>query len=284
MPNPRLLHGVLTTCALLASTSVYAEDQEPTLTPSPEENQECPSPDATCPSPDQDQNQNQGETMTPEATPEPQPATPPPQTTYVEPAPMAEPTSTTMVGQESYTPWYDRYGIGLSVGGGVDDFVSDSFRNTTSTGGSWNVRATFGTRSYIAGEASYIGSAQSIDALGLDSDAVLVGNGLQGAVRINVLPNFAVQPFLYGGAAWRHYELSDTNFNTSDVQDSDDVFEVPVGVGVAGYIAGFMADVRAEYRGAWDSDLIPRLQGDDDNAIVGEADRWGVSGSIGMSF
>jgi hypothetical protein len=68
------------------------------------------------------------------------------------------------------------------------------------------------------------------------------------------------------------------------VRDSDDVFELPVGVGIAGYIQGFMADVRAEYRAAWGNDLIPAFSGDDSGSIVGSMDRWNVSGSIGMEF
>jgi len=184
--------------------------------------------------------------------------------------------------QQEPEMWYDRLGFGLALGGGVDDFVSDDYRSATNIGGGWNLRATVGTRFPVAFEGSYFGSAQSINALGLDDDAVLVGNGLEGAARINVLSGYEIQPFVYGGAAWRHYDLTNEGINTSDIQDSDDVFEVPVGVGVAGYIAGFMADVRAEYRGVWDADLIPFAN--DNGAVIGEADRWSVAGTLGMSF
>jgi hypothetical protein len=283
MQNLRRLNRVLTACVLVISAHAYGDDQEPTLTP---DQQECPpsADQTTCPPPAQDQTmapEQEQQTMAPDQT---APQTTTTTTTTGYPPPVVQPGSTAM-GEEQYErPWYETMGIGLSVGGGVDDFVGDAMRDTTSIGGSWNVRMTFGTHLPLAAEASYIGSAQSINALGLDDDAVLVGNGLQGALRLNVLPKFAVQPFLYGGAAWRHYDLTNTNFNTSDVRDSDDVFEVPVGVGIAGYIMGFMADVRAEYRGAWGSDLIPNLRGGDDNTIIGEADRWGVNASIGASF
>ena len=186
--------------------------------------------------------------------------------------------------EEPHALWYERLGVGLSIGGGVDGFVGDTLTDATSTGGSWNVRATFGTRQYIAGEISYIGSAQSIDAIGLDTDSTLIGNGLQGALRINVLKSYYVQPFLYGGAAWRHYDLSNDTFNTSDVADSSDVFELPVGVGIAGYIGGFMADLRGEYRGAWGDDLVPEFDDNSDDTIFGEMDRWGVTASLGMEF
>ena len=125
---------------------------------------------------------------------------------------MAEPTAE--------RPWYDRIGYGLSLGGGVYGFVGDDFRDLTNVGGSWDVRLLRARGQYLALEASYIGSAQSINALGLDNDAVLVGNGLQAALRVNFLRNYYVQPFIFGGAAWRNYSLSDTNINVSDVTDT----------------------------------------------------------------
>ena len=264
------MHGAIA-FVLLTVSSAYAQQQpaqEPTLTDPPKETEACDNPDINCPPQAQQQPTTTTTTTTTGTTEPPMYQPPPPQESY-----------TTVE-----TPWYDMVGFGLSVGGGVDDFVGDAFRSTTSIGGGWNVRATMGTRQYIAGEVSYIGSAQSIDALGLDNDATLVGNGVQGALRINVLKGLPVQPFVYGGAAWRHYDLTDVTINTSDVRDSDDVFEVPVGVGLSGYFYGFMADVRGEYRGSWDNDLIPTLDNDDDGTIINAMDRWSVSGSLGVEF
>ena len=86
---------------------------------------------------------------------------------------------------------------------------------------------------------------QAINALGLDSDALLVGNGVQGNLRINATTgDVPVQPFIYGGVAWRRYQLSNTSENTSDVIGEDDVLEVPLGIGVAYKIGGMMLDAR----------------------------------------
>jgi hypothetical protein len=190
----------------------------------------------------------------------------------------------TMVVEEPTRPWWHITGFSLSLGGGVEDFVGDEATATTSTGGSWNVRGTWGTHSILALEGSYIGSAQSIDRLGLDNDAVLVGNGAQAALRLNLMED-VVQPFIYGGAAWRHYQITNDTVNTSDIANDDDVFELPVGIGVAGYIpGGFTADVRAEYRTTWDNDLIPEDSLSSDNTIGSALDRFGVSGSIGANF
>jgi hypothetical protein len=137
----------------------------------------------------------------------------------------------------------------------------------------------YGIQRYLGLESSYIGSAQSIDALGLDTSAVLVGNGVQGAVRVNVLTT-AFQPFIYGGAAWRHYNLTNENFNTSDVADSDDVLEVPAGVGISWVYRGVLLDARGEYRFAFEEDMVPSLT----RADTAGMDRWGVSANIGFSF
>lgn len=264
MPTNKL-HGVIA-CLLVAGSTAYAQQAptqqqqqqpqsgEPTLTDPPAQGGVRCEPDVAgdCPA-----------AQEPMAQPT-QPA----------PAPVVS-TDVDVYEYEAEKPWYDRMGFGLAIGGGVDDFSKSFYRDATSLGGGWQVRGIFGTKSYIAGEALYFGSAQNIDAIGLDDDAVLVGNGLQANIRVNVLKNYYVQPFVFGGAAWRHYDLTDVNINLSDVRDSDDVFELPAGAGLAGYIGGFMADIRGEYRWAWGADLLLT----DENA-----DRWAVNASLGVEF
>ncbi|MBA3539152.1 MAG: hypothetical protein H0T79_05955, partial [Deltaproteobacteria bacterium] len=167
------------------------------------------------------------------------PTTPPPVVAPQQTPPQASPPP--VIETNIYTPpqepmmeeqtFMQRMGMAISVGGGVDGFTNEDLRDAAEVGGAWDVRVTLGTRSPIGFEASYIGSVQDIEALGLDDDALLVGNGLQGALRVNVLPNEMVQPFLYGGVAWRRYSLTNEDFNTSAVSDEDDVLEIPLGVG-----------------------------------------------------
>jgi hypothetical protein len=172
-------------------------------------------------------------------------------------------------------------GIAIAAGGGTGGFVNDTLRESTNIGGDWDVRATIGTRSPIAFEGSYIGSAQSIDALCLDTDALLVGNGLQGALRVNATLDFPVQPFAFGGAAWRRYDLTNADTNLSDVAGSDDVLEFPVGIGVAGRWNALMVDVRGEYRFATENDLLPVSADGSDFAGM---DRWGAKATVGVEF
>jgi hypothetical protein len=247
-----------------AAQNAFAQTAPDPATPSAEATEMC-DPDTPCPPAATPQPQTQ---MTPPPAPAPQP------TTYVEPAPAP------VYVETPHETWLESVGLGFAAGGGVDDFSSETMRENTGVGGGWFVRATLGTKSILAFEGSYIGSWQEINALGLDTDAQLVGNGLQGAGRLNFVADFPVQPFAYAGVAWRHYDVTNTSINTSDIRDSDDVAEFPAGLGVSGYIAGFMADVRGEYRFASGEDLAPSNDGTGDALM----DRWAVSGSLGFSY
>ena len=202
----------------------------------------------------------------------PEPAPPP----MEEPEPAPPPMEVT----EASEPWYERWGLAIAAGGGVEGFV-DEAETGADVGGNWNVRLSIGTRTPFTFEGSYIGSAQSIDALGLDTDTFLYGNGLQAAGRVNFLQGYGVSVFALGGIAWRHYSLSSNDFNTSDVSDSDDVMEIPVGGGLAFGYGGFMFDARSEYRMTSYGDLFdnaPQIQRDPD------LNRWNVQANIGYEF
>jgi hypothetical protein len=172
----------------------------------------------------------------------------------------------------------ERYGIAVALGGGVSGFTSETMRDTTQDGGDWGVRVTMGTRSRIGIEAQYLGSAQAIDALGIENDAKLVGNGVQAGLRLNLI-DYNVQPFVFGGVAWRHYRLMDEGINTSAVSDRDDVLELPVGVGLAWKYRGLMFDVRGELRYAAMEDMVPRLSGD-----AASMHRYGALADVGFAF
>ena len=181
---------------------------------------------------------------------------------------------------------FSRFGFAISAGGGVSGFTDNTARSATNDGGGWDVRATFGTHSPLAAEVSYLGSAQTIDALGLDDGAVLLGNGVQANVRLNLTTTASVQPFLFAGAAWRRYQLTNVDTNTSDVADDDDVLEIPVGAGIAYRYRGFILDARGEYRRTTEEDLMPSLTQDGPFANDSQAElhRWGVNANIGYEF
>jgi hypothetical protein len=171
------------------------------------------------------------------------------------------------------------FGMVISAGGGVEDFTDPGMRDTTGVSGVWDVRFQLGTRFPLAIEAAYLGSAQTIDAIGLDSSAVLLGSTLEAAVRLNATTDQAMQPYLYAGAAWRHYQLTDVDTNTSAVADTDDVVEIPFGAGIAYRFRGFVADARLGVRLAGDQDLLPASDGG-----FQTMHRWGALARIGYEL
>lgn len=197
---------------------------------------------------------------------------PPPQPTYA-------PTYT--VDDEEYEgDTLAAYGVSVALGGGVEGFASETMSDSTDIGGGWNVRVGLDTPYFVGVEGLYIGSAQGIDMLGLDNDAILVGNGLQGNLRVN-LTQMGVQPFAFGGLAWRHYDITNSDFNTSAAEDNDDVLEIPLGVGIGFKYEGLNLDARGEYRFSAYEDLMPSLNDVGDDAGM---DRWGVNLNIGYLF
>ncbi len=267
---------------LLVAASAAAAPDDPTY-PVPTD------PDPTQPTTDQ--------TPAPDPIPTPDPAQEPvalppaPEPTPVptiDPAPPAPVTNVNirLDNTQAEERWMNRAGFALSLGGGVQGFVGDTMRSTTQDGGMWDVRASFGTRLPLSLEANYLGSAQSINSLGLDSNAILVGNGVQGNLRINATTgDIPVQPFLYGGVAWRRYQLQNSDFNTSDVVGEDDVLEIPVGIGVAYKAGSLLLDARGEFRGAFYENLVPAGGlGSDAFTDPASLSRWGVNANVGVEF
>ena len=164
----------------------------------------------------------------PEPIVPPEPAPPvavtPPPAPVAPPEPMYEPAPAAPVAHHDVPP--SVMGIEAAVGGGAVGFIDSAVRNNVNTGGSWEARLTFGSRLPIAIEGAYIGSSQNIDALGLSTNSHLVGNGVEGDLRLN-FTNYMVQPYIFGGAGWTHYQIYNTVTNTSDITNHDDVGTVP---------------------------------------------------------
>jgi hypothetical protein len=221
-----------------------------------------------------------------DVTPAPAPAagTQPATTVIISPPPPPPTPVITYERQPSTMDGMQRVGFSLSFGGGVADFTDQSMRDTTGVGGTWAVRATVGTKTPFGVEASYIGSAQEISALGIDQNSMLVSNGLQGALRLNAVVGAPITPFVFGGVAWSHYDLANTARNTSAISDSDNLLEVPVGLGIGGSWRGLGYDVRGELRFATREDLVPELSAGRDTGSHADMHRWGINATLGYGF
>jgi hypothetical protein len=220
-------------------------------TPSDPAQPETP-PDTTTPPPDAPT-----PTTVPPTPPAPQPVvvTPPPD--EPEPTPVVVTPTPVRVTPVVEEPTYvDRVGVALTVGAGVSSFLDADTRDFTQPGAGWAARMSIGTRELLGLELGYTGTAQEIDALGLDNDAVLVSNGVDAALRVNLGPEAAMQPFLFGGLGWRHYNVTNADTNTSSIKDEDDVIEFPVGAGLGFRAGGLALELRTTFRPAGDSDLM----------------------------
>ncbi len=196
---------------------------------------------------------------------------PPPESMY-EPAPPPP------AAHHDNTP-PSKFGIEATVGGGAVGFIDSAVRNTVNTGGTWDARLTFGSRLPIAIEGAYVGSAQTIDALGLASNTRLIGNGVEGDLRLN-FTNYMVQPYVFGGAGWTHYQITNSPTNTSSVLSSDDVGTVPLGAGISVRpTKAFLIDVRGTYRAVFNDTMFDRITSSNNSM-----QNWGAIGRVGFEF
>jgi hypothetical protein len=201
------------------------------------------------------------------------------------PAPVVAPPGSTVTRNETDRGGRDgflrTYGLSLSVGAGVTGFTDSTMRDTTKTGGLWDVRVGLMTNRALGVELAYEGGLQAIDSLGLDTDARLLSTELEALGRLNFLTGrWSIQPYAFAGAAWKRYSLENVEINTSDVNDQDDVLEIPLGVGLGYRVRGFLVDVRGSFRPAIDSDLVPKNSEGDAAALH----TWAATMRLGYAF
>jgi hypothetical protein len=174
-------------------------------------------------------------------------------------------------------------GVAVGVGGGVNGFTERGMRDNTSVAGSWDVLAQFSTRSWLSIEGEYLGTASTVDSLVGGRSATLVGTGVGADLRLNVIPDQAWQPYVFLGGSYRRYDVSGASFSTSDagMNDVDNVFEVPMGVGVSYRTQGFFGDVRGTFRAATNSHLVLTSPGSTDYVPL---HNWGAIARVGYEF
>jgi len=170
-------------------------------------------------------------------------------------------------------------GMGFLIGGGVTGFTNEEMTDFADPGGNWDARLIVGTRSPIGLELGYSGGAQNMSALGLDNDALLVTNGGEADLRFNFATG-AWQPFALVGAAYKNYQLTRADFNTSAVNDSDNVLEVPLGLGLGYRMNALMFDLRGMFRPAFDGELVNAPGGGDAPSMH----TWGARLNLGWEF
>jgi hypothetical protein len=197
------------------------------------------------------------------------------------PPPMTSPITETAVAEEPPSG-LEAIGLGVSLGGGVAGFTDEEARDLADVGGAWDVRVVLGTRLPVAFEAAYTGSAQNIEAFGLDTDTFLLGNGAEGALRFQ-LPTKYVMPYILVGLGWTHYSLTNTDTNTSLLENSDDVLTMPLGLGLTAFsVFGGTFDVRGVIRPTWSESMFDDFYRG--TGTTADLHNWNVTGNLGWNF
>lgn len=174
-------------------------------------------------------------------------------------------------------------GAMLMVGGGAVDFATAGPEEFTQTGGYWNARIA-GTRTILSAEAAYIGRAHGIEATGLSAGSTLLGNGVEGLVRLNApfeTGEVLIEPFAVAGGSWEYFTILNEGANTSSINDNDVAVFLPVGVGLAAAWQGLSVDVRGLYRHAFLSEMFGDSGfGLDESAL----NTWQLGANLGFEF
>ncbi len=174
-----------------------------------------------------------------------------------------------------------KIGLAVMAGGGVTDFTQGATRDQTTMGGSWDVRALVATRTWIGFEASYIGGANPIKALGVSGNSKLVRNGVEGALRLQ-LPLYhgstLLEPYVVGGVGWNSYRVTFVNSYSASVTTSgDDTVAVPLGVGFMGGYKGVVIDLRTTLRPTYRQTILG-------NQGATGLSNWDAGAMIGFEF
>jgi hypothetical protein len=174
-------------------------------------------------------------------------------------------------------------GIGAMMGGGMTGFIGDAAKAFTSSGPSWEVRATFGTRLPVALETAYIGSYQGFQpALGLADKSFLLGNGAETDLRINIT-RMRIQPYVFGGAGWTNYQIRQAVLGPN-LDKSDNVLTIPFGLGASWRIGrALLVDIRGTARVVYGDSLFDKV------AVAANAgnpglNNWNVGARVGWEL
>jgi len=144
--------------------------------------------------------------------------------------------------------WHEKQ-VGVELGAGTGGFTDSANASATSVQGNWTGRFIFGVRSHLGVEAAYVGQIQSLSGGLITGSPRLLGNGAEGALRLNLFTG-VFQPYLTGGVGWTHYNIIGVgagSLATSDVNDRADVAQFPLGVGLAIKPGAFIIDARLAF-------------------------------------
>jgi hypothetical protein len=177
-------------------------------------------------------------------------------------------------------------GISTILGGGVGGFTDDTMRDTVSSdvAGLWNLRVTIGSHTPLGVDINYLGSVADIDALTGNESATLVGTTFEGALRYNILPHYAWNPYAFAGIGWQRYDVSGSDFTVADngINESDNSVVFPMGAGLTFRdTSGLVFDAHGTFRANTEAGLVLEQMGGTDYAPM---HTWEASAAVGYEF
>jgi hypothetical protein len=205
---------------------------------------------------------------------------------------------TTTPGKFSYA-WTDdrlrsKIGISAILGGGVAGFTDKMVRDRLSSmGGLWDLRVAIGSHIPLALELGYQGSATNLKGLQdqkgttLIKGGTLVGTTAEAALRFNIMPHFAWNPYVFAGVGWQRFDVMETDVKLSlhGMNDHDNLVVFPMGAGVSYRSNGFVVDLRGTMRAASDQNLVLKTASrSPTSGDFAPMHTWGASAAVGYEF
>lgn len=168
----------------------------------------------------------------------------------------------------------------LVVSSGLASFVDPGLRTVAGVGETWSARVAAGRPKGIRVEVAYTGSAQPLDPA---DGSWLIGHGVVGTLRVNVAPSvYPLEPFFYFGAGWTRYHASLTG--DSMLRADDDVFVLPLGLGIARELGRFTIDIRGGIDVATGGDFMPVAPDPSSSRSSASMHRFGLIGGVGVAL
>jgi hypothetical protein len=187
--------------------------------------------------------------------------------------------------------WHDSRmssGIGVStiLGGGVTGFTDKTMRDsvTSDVGGLWGLHVLLGSHTPLGVDVSYVGTAANINSLIGTQRGTLIGTTAEAALRYNILPHFAWNPYAFAGVGWQRYDVTGGTFNLSDtgMNASDNSVVFPMGLGMAYRDpTGLVVDLHGTFRANTNQGLVLQSAGSTSYAPM---HTWEASAAIGYEF
>jgi len=178
------------------------------------------------------------------------------------------------------------YGVTTVLGAGFSGFTDRAMRDTVSNnlGGLWDVRFTLGSHTPLALDIGYVGTAAKINALSGAKWGTLVGTTAEAALRFNILPHHAWNPYVFAGVGWQHYDINGIVFTMGDtgMNSADNSVVFPIGTGISYRDAGLVVDVRGTFRANANAGLV--LDATSMTNTFAPMHAWEASAAVGYEY